>query len=117
MRPQGYACQDEGMPRPATGQTPKRNLRIEDAIWLPALARAEEEGRSVASVVREYLATYGAQAQPQAGEINPWDVVNLVVREVTAGRVGPATDLEAAVRAAAELLAALGMSPVRRDEQ
>jgi hypothetical protein len=100
------------MPRPATGQTPKRNIRVEDEIWLPASARAEQEGRSVASVVRDYLATYGAQFRPDAVSADPWDVVNLVVREITSGRVGPSTDLPTAVEAAVTMLRALGITPV-----
>jgi len=99
------------MPRPATGQTPKRNIRVEDHVWEAATRRAEQEGRSVASVVREYLASYGAQAAPKPGSADPWEVVNLVVREVTAGRVGPDTDLQAAAKAAADLLRALGVTP------
>jgi hypothetical protein len=99
------------MPRPATGVTPKRQIRIGDAVWDPAIERARAEGRSLAKVVTEFLATYGAQAHPEAGSVDPWDVVNLVVREATAGRVGPSTDLEAAVAAAVELLRALGITP------
>lgn len=99
------------MPRPATGETPKRNIRIEDAIWVPALERAQAEGRTLTRVVKEYLATYGAQAGPESGTADPWEVVNLVVREVTEGRVGPDTDLDAAAEAACALLEALGTTP------
>jgi hypothetical protein len=106
-----YACEDDRMPRPATGETPKRNIRIEDEIWLPALERARGESRTLTRVVKEYLSTYGAQAHPEHVSADPWDVVNLVVREITSGRVGPDTDLDAAVEAAAGMLRALGVNP------
>lgn len=110
-----YSCQDVAMPRPATGVTPKRGIRIGDAVWDAAMEQARAEGRSLAKVVTEYLATYGAQANPEAGTANPWDVVNLVVRELATGKVGPGTDLEAAARAAADLLRALGVAPSVED--
>ncbi|MBA9005861.1 hypothetical protein [Thermomonospora cellulosilytica] len=101
------------MPRPRTGETPKRNLRIGDPIWNPALERAQAEGRTLTQVIRDYLVTYGAQSRPDALSVDPWDVVNLVVRELTGSRVGPDTDLPRAAEAAAELLRALGITPTQ----
>ena len=109
MRNQPYTCEDGAMPRPATGQTPKRNIRIGDDIWDPALERARDEGKTLTTVVKDYLATYGATGRPAPDEVDPWEVVNLVVREVGTGGVGPATDLDAAVAAASALLEALGV--------
>jgi hypothetical protein len=109
MTTEPYTWNDERMARPRTGETPKRNLRIEDEIWNPALERAQTEGRTLTKVVKAYLATYGAQTRPGSVTADPWDVVNLVVRELAAGRVGPGTDLDAAAEAAAEMLRALGI--------
>lgn len=106
-----HACKDGPMPRPATGQTPKRNIRIADPIWNAAIDRSRAEKRPLAKVVSEFLAVYGAQGAPTVGTADPWDVVNLVVREITSGGVGPDTDLNAAASAAAELLRALGITP------
>lgn len=56
------------MPRPATGKTPVRNLRVSDAIWKPALAKAKGEGRSLTEVIigflRQYIADQPEQAKP-----------------------------------------------------
>lgn len=40
--------------------TTVRTMRIAAQIWDPAVARAEREDKSIAEVVREYLAEYGA---------------------------------------------------------
>lgn len=90
-------------------------IRVDDAVWARASRLARGKGDHLVEVVTEFLATYGSQADPQEGTVNPWDVVNLVVRDVTMGKVGPGTDLEAAARAAADLLRALGMTPSIED--
>lgn len=77
---------------------------------------AQAEGRTLTKVVKEYLATYGSQNRPESVGADPWDVVNLVVRELTAGRVGPDTDLEAAARKAADMLRALALALGARTE-
>jgi hypothetical protein len=105
-----YTCDDVAMPRPATGETPKRNIRIEDAIWDPALQRARHEKRTLTAVVKAFLARYGRTAPAGAPVVDPWDVVNLVAREFADG-VGPDTNLDAAVDAAADLLRTLGLAP------
>lgn len=104
-------CNDVAMPRPATGETPKRNIRIEGEIWDPAKARAGAEGRTLTDVVKSYLARYGATPPPDAATCDPWEVVNLVMRELAAGKVGPNTDLAVAVDAAADMLRAFGITP------
>ncbi|MGW6695563.1 hypothetical protein ACWF62_17485 [Rhodococcus sp. NPDC054953] len=49
------------MGRPATGETPKRNIRIPDDLWLAAKAKAKAEDRRITDVVvaslREYTST------------------------------------------------------------
>ena len=49
------------MPRPPTGKTPVRNLRVADEVWLPALAKARAEGRTLTEVIvaslRRYIST------------------------------------------------------------
>lgn len=101
------------MARPKTGETPKRNIRVPDAIWNPAKQRADGEGRTIAAAVNAYLARYAAAPPPGAAARDPWDIVNLVMRELDASEVGPDTNLEAAVDAAADLLRALGINPTR----
>jgi len=53
-----YTCDDRGMPRPPTGKTPVRNLRVVDEVWLPALAKARAEGRTLTDVIVTYLRRY-----------------------------------------------------------
>ena len=53
-----YTCDDRGMPRPPTGKTPVRNLRVVDEVWLPALAKARAEGRTLTEVIVGYLRRY-----------------------------------------------------------
>ena len=53
-----YTCDDRDMPRPPTGRTPVRNLRVVDEVWLPALAKARAEGRTLTDVIVTYLRRY-----------------------------------------------------------
>ena len=53
-----YGCDDLAVPRPATGKTPVRNLRVVDEIWRPALAKARAEGRTLTEVITTYLRRY-----------------------------------------------------------
>ena len=55
-----YTCDNQRMPRPATGKTKVRNLRLPDEVWLPALAKAQAEGRSLTSVIAAYLRRYNS---------------------------------------------------------
>jgi hypothetical protein len=54
----GYICDDRPVPRPATGKTKSRNLRVVDEVWLPAMAKARAEGRSLTEVIVTYLRRY-----------------------------------------------------------
>jgi hypothetical protein len=108
---------DVRMPRPATGETTKRAMRIEEEIWNPAQKRASSERpkRTMTRVVKDYLRRYGARLPADADEFDPWDLVNVVMRELgersVQARVGPDTDLQAAAEAAADLLRTLGIKP------
>jgi hypothetical protein len=106
-----YAWDDGVMPRAATGETPKRNLRIETEIWEAAQARAAEEKRTMTAVVKSYLARYGAELPADAPDANPWDVVNFVVASLGL-KLGPDTNLQLAAAVAAELLRTLGVRPM-----
>lgn len=53
-----YMWQTGAMPRPATGKTPVRNLRVPEQIWGPALAKAKAEGRTLTEVITAYLRRY-----------------------------------------------------------
>ncbi|MFE9391218.1 hypothetical protein [Streptomyces sp. NPDC006784] len=100
------------MPRQKTGETPKRNIRVPNEVWDPAKTRATQEGRTIAAVVNSYLSRYGSGTSEGAATANPWDIVNLVMRELPDKTVGPETDLANAVDAAADMLRALGIAPV-----
>jgi hypothetical protein len=53
-----YTCDDQRVPRQPTGKTPVRNLRVVDEVWLPALAKARAEGRTLTEVIVTYLRRY-----------------------------------------------------------
>lgn len=114
MSIQPYTCNDVVMSRPSTGETPKRNIRIEPEIWDPAKERADLEKRTMTSVVKTFLGRYGAAPPADAATCDPWDVVNLVMKELAAGKVGPQTNLPGAVDAAADMLRSLGINPVAK---
>lgn len=61
-------CDDQRVPKPATGKTPVRNARIPDEIWLPGLARAEMEGRTASDALVEAFRKYATEAPPAAYE-------------------------------------------------
>ena len=48
------------MPRPATGLTPVRNIRVADNLWRAAQAKAKREGRTLTDVITAYLRRYVA---------------------------------------------------------
>jgi hypothetical protein len=54
----GYMCEDQHVPRPATGKTPARNIRVEAELWKAALAKARAEGRTLSEVLVAYLRRY-----------------------------------------------------------
>lgn len=52
------ACDDRLVPRPATGKTPVRNLRVVSEVWEPALDAAREQGRTLTDVIIQFLRWY-----------------------------------------------------------
>jgi hypothetical protein len=46
--------------RPATGETPKHNVRVPDPLWKAATAKAKEEGRTITDVIVAALHRYAA---------------------------------------------------------
>lgn len=54
-------CDDQQVPKPATGKTPVRNARIPDEVWLPAVAKAEAEGISASEAMTEALRQYACE--------------------------------------------------------
>lgn len=59
------------MPRPATGKTPLRNVRVPDPIWDAAKEKAAAEGRSLSEVIVAFLTRYGstpARRRAEQGE-------------------------------------------------
>lgn len=59
------------MPRPATGQTPVRNLRVPDEIWKPALANAQAEGKTITEVITSCLKRYNASVSRRSARAVP----------------------------------------------
>ena len=51
-------CDDQAVPRPATGETPGRNIRVHDRLWHAAQVKAKAEGRSLTEVIVAYLRRY-----------------------------------------------------------
>lgn len=49
-----------GVPRPATGETPVRKVRLDDATWDEVGEIAEQQGRTRTDVVKDALARYFA---------------------------------------------------------
>src|SRR5581483_6992706 len=58
MRSRKYMCDDQTVARPATGQTPVRNLRVANDVWLPALAAARDSGSTLTDVITQFLRWY-----------------------------------------------------------
>lgn len=54
----GYVCDDQNVPRPATGKTPARNIRVDGELWKAALAKARAENRTLTDVLVAYLRRY-----------------------------------------------------------
>lgn len=51
-------CEDQHVPRPATGETPVRNIRVPTNIWRAAQEKAKAEGRTLTEVIVAYLRRY-----------------------------------------------------------
>lgn len=77
MDPRKYTCDTDRMPRPATGKTPVRNLRVPDEIWETALANARAEGRTITEVITTYLKRYNSvSARRRAAQAPTADSMN-----------------------------------------
>ena len=92
------ACDDQQVPKPATGKTPVRNARIPDEVWLPALAKAEMEGRNASEAMTEALRKYAAEPPAAAYEFTfaNWPEA----RQWTDGHSGAVAELAGEVGAA-----------------
>lgn len=66
MRTGKYTCEDQRVPKQSTGRTPVRNLRVPDERWLPALAKAEAEGRTLTEVIDGFLGEYAGKPLAEA---------------------------------------------------
>lgn len=55
------------MARPATGETPKHNIRVPDPLWKAATAKAKAEDRTITDVIVTALHRYVA-APPKRTE-------------------------------------------------
>lgn len=67
-----YTCEDLGVPRPATGKTPLRNIRVADELWKAAQAKAKAEGRTLTAVLVAYLRRYvSTPARKRPGDEDP----------------------------------------------
>lgn len=53
------------MPRPATGKTPVRHIRLGDEIWEPVQQAASEDGMTATDLVKIALAEYMAKRARQ----------------------------------------------------
>jgi len=53
-----YTCDNQPVPRPPTGKTPNRNLRVVDEVWKPALASAKTQGQTITDVITQFLRWY-----------------------------------------------------------
>jgi hypothetical protein len=51
-------CDDHVVPRPATGETPGRNIRVGNRLWHAAQEKAKAEGRTLTDVIVAYLRRY-----------------------------------------------------------
>ena len=69
MDPCKYTCDDQQVPRPPTGKTPVRNLRVADEVWRPALSKARGEGKTLTEIIVAFLRDYvaGEPAQHTSG--------------------------------------------------
>lgn len=54
----GDTCDHERMPRPATGETKVRNVRVGEPLWQAAKAKAKAEGITVTDVIVRALTRY-----------------------------------------------------------
>jgi predicted HicB family RNase H-like nuclease len=53
--------------RPATGETPKHNVRVPKELWDAAMAEAKLEGRTVTDVINSDLHRYVTRRRRERG--------------------------------------------------
>jgi hypothetical protein len=58
MSSRNHTCDDLDVARPATGETPSRNVRVPDGLWKAAQEKAKQEGRTMTDVIVAYLRRY-----------------------------------------------------------
>jgi NRPS condensation-like uncharacterized protein len=59
--------------RPATGETPSRNIRVPDGVWNAVKAKAKAEGRTITDVVVTALHRYAATPAKADSDASPPD--------------------------------------------
>ncbi len=62
---ESFCTYTDGMPRPATGQTPIRNVRIPDHVWDRAKEIASDRGETLTAVIEAALRRYIARHPPK----------------------------------------------------
>jgi len=99
VEPGKYTCKDQRVPKQSTGRTPVRNLRVPDERWLPALAKAEAEGRTLTEVIDGFLGDYAGK--PLAGArqftLANWPEAGQWIDSRSGALAGLTGDIEAAV--------------------
>lgn len=58
------------MARPATGETPKHNVRVPKELWDAAMAEAKIEGRTITDVINTDLHRYVTRRRRERGAID-----------------------------------------------
>jgi predicted HicB family RNase H-like nuclease len=53
--------------RPATGETPKHNVRVPKELWDAAMAEAKMEGRTITDVINTDLHRYVTRRRRERG--------------------------------------------------
>ena len=53
--PRKYMCDNGDVPRPATGKTPNRNLRVAENLWRDYSAACEEQGTTNSDDLRAHM--------------------------------------------------------------
>lgn len=58
------------MARPATGETPKHNVRVPKELWDAAMAEAKIEGRTITDVINADLHRYVTRRRRERGALD-----------------------------------------------
>jgi hypothetical protein len=56
--------------RPATGETPKHNVRVPKELWEAAMAEAKLEGRTITDVINTDLHRYVTRRRRERGALD-----------------------------------------------